>query len=184
MKTVFKTLSLLILTSIGMFILVFYQSCKPQRNCFLLRGFRYFELNAATNDTLKDLDSIQYNDLNLRIIPDYYGFSCQVTSQWTFVNTASATKIQIDQIYHDTIKEITITSNKPFDSLHPAGSSLNDLFAIPTPISSVAAEYGMAYNFLLTQAPDSEYYHQLRVTITMAGTIPYDTVFTPIKILK
>lgn len=184
MKIVFKTLSLLAIVSVGIFMLVFYQSCKPQRNCFLLKGFRYFELNSSTQDTIQNLDSVKFSHLNLRIIPDYDGFSCQVNTPWTFVNTASATKIQIDQIYHDTIKNITITSNQSFDSLHPAGSSLNDLFVIPVPVNSVSAGFGMNYDFLLAHAPDSERFHQLRVTIDMVGTIPYDTVFPPIKILK
>ncbi len=133
-------------------------------------------------DTLKAMDSVITSDFNIRIELNAERFSCKKETQIPFINAAFATKLAVNDIFYDTIKSITISSNHDFDSLHPAGTSLNDVFEVPAQFDPTY-HLGTYYSYQLHKAPDAEQYHQFKVSVAIAGTIPYDTVFPPFKLL-
>jgi hypothetical protein len=127
------------------------------------------------------MDSVRAVDLKVEIVLKSEMFSCKNQTSVPFIQSAMATKLSVYDIFYDTVKHILITSNQDFDSLHPAGALLNDVFDIPT---SFEPEYDFAssFSFSLNKAPDLEQYHRFHVSVEVSGTVPYDTLFPPIKL--
>jgi hypothetical protein len=136
----------------------------------------------SQTDTLAAMDSVRTGDLKVEIILKSEMFSCKNQPSVPFVQSALATKLAVYDIFYDTVKHIFITSDQDFDSLHPAGALLNELFDIPNPFEP---EYDIAssFSFYLNKAPDIEHYHRFHVSVEVSGTVPYDTIFPPIKLL-
>ncbi|HPI54455.1 MAG TPA: hypothetical protein PLU10_07150 [Chitinophagaceae bacterium] len=155
-----------------------YQSCRPIRTCHLLSGVTAVLVRNAT-DTLHSTDSAIWSNLQMAIAPNGENFSCKAEN-FSLITTAMATKLSVQDVYYDTIKHITITSDMNYDSLHPAGTSLNDVFDIPQTLDSYSY---WGWNFFLTKRPDDEVFHTFKVVVEVSGGLPYELYLPTIKIL-
>ena len=182
---ILRVLSLFIIVSLLIGSSVIYQSCKPIRQCQLLLGIDMLPVNYTTNDTLESMDSVKASDLTIHVNLKRELFSCKAETGFSFIQPAMAYKPVVHTVYYDTIKRITIFSDQDFDSAHPAGTLLNDLFQIPDPYPSlVYSEQNFDHHYFLSKAPDTETYHRFSVKVEISGSLPYDTIFPPIKILQ
>lgn len=162
---------------------IIYQSCNPIRQCFLLQGFNVYPTMTVGNTLLKSGDTVNWDQLLVNIDMQGQLFSCKNEQHFSFVNTAYATKLSVQEIYHDTIKSIHIESNQAYDVAHPAGTSLNDIFNVPTNFQTDYT-FGRNFSYHAVKSPDSTRFHELTVKIEIAGSIPYERTLPLIKIVK
>ncbi len=163
--------------------LVVYQSCNPIRQCFILQGLSMYPSMNQSNTPLKSGDTVNWDQLLVNIEMQGQLFSCKNEQRFSFVHTASATKLSVQEIYHDTIKSVHIKSNQAYDIAHPAGTSLNDIFGVPDVISTDYT-FGRRLNYHAIKSPDSTRLHELTVKVEISGSIPYEKTFPSIKIVK
>ena len=157
---------------------VLYQSCRPIRTCHLLSGVNAALIKNVT-DTLHASDSAIWNTLQVAIYPNSQDFSCKAENA-SWITSAMATKLSMVDVYYDTIKHITITSDANFDVKHPTGTSLNDVFEIPTTLDDNSL---WGWTFAMKKRPDDEAFHTFKVRVDVSGGLPYEFYLPNIKIL-
>ncbi|MBP6625580.1 MAG: DUF5034 domain-containing protein, partial [Chitinophagaceae bacterium] len=177
--------SLLFLLGLCLFTIlsIIYQSCKPIRQCFILQGLSIYPTMNKGNTQLKSGDTVDWDQLLVNIDMQGQLFTCKNEQCFSLVNTAYATKLSVQEIYHDTIKSIHIESNQAYDVAHPAGTSLNDIFNVPADIPKDLI-FGRRFNYHAIKSPDSTRFHELTVKVEIAGSIPYERTLPSIKIMK
>ncbi len=182
MKRIFNVIFIFAVSTLCIFSLILHQSCKTIRHCHLLKGINMSLGDISNTDTLAAMDSVEATKLRVHIVLNSERFSCKNQTVIPFINTVLATKPNAFDIFYDTVKHIFITSDQDFDSLHPAGTLLNDVFDIPASFEP-AYHVTTSFSYYLNKRPDIEQYHQLNVSVEVSGTVPYDTIFPPIKLL-
>jgi len=180
---ILRILSLLTIATFCIVSSVIYQSCQRIRYCQLLQGIEMTPFNSMTTDTLGNMDSVKSSDFMVSLRFSKTQFSCKNASGFSLIQSAMAFKPNVQEVYFDTIKQITITSDQDFNSTHPAGTSLNDLFEIPDSSSGYYRGQYSDLQYGLYKAPDTEIYHRFSINVEIAGSLPYDTILPPIKIL-
>lgn len=157
---------------------VIYQSCRPIRTCHLLSGVNAVLIQNVT-DTLHASDSAIWNSLQVAIYPSSQDFSCKAENA-SLITSAMATKLSMQDVYYDTIKHITITSDANFDVKHPSGTSLNDVFEIPTTLDDNSL---WGWTFAMKKRPDDEAFHTFKLLVEVSGGLPYEFYLPNIKLL-
>jgi hypothetical protein len=150
----------------------FYQSCKPARSCMIIAKTSASFLDKNIQQVIIDSSEVNANDLEIIYTIESKNFNCKKNKPFSFFNTAYATSIPIDYYLFDTIKSINIISNHDYDAQHPSGTSLNDIFNMPTidSMNYYGDFYMPQYTFTLKKSPETEVFHQFKIITTLQSS--------------
>lgn len=158
---------------------VLYQSCKPIRNCNVLKDIYGSYFNRVTDSTLSDSSSVKAAEFGIAVAFRQNSYQCKNENKFSFISKAYAYKPSLQYYNLDTITSISITSDQDFDASHAAGSLLNDCFIIPDldsiNISNAYYDNAFGFNVLLNKIPSAEKFHQFTVKATVQSS---NKVFT------
>jgi hypothetical protein len=135
----------------------------------------------TTGLPMQAMDSVPAKKFSINIDLETQELDCKATSRNPFIPAAYATSIPLNYLYYDTLSSVSITALQDFDSTHPAGSPLNDYFAVPA-VFAASETFQKNYTFQLRSVPDSSMLYQFRVIVALRSGALYDTLLPPVKI--
>jgi len=137
--------------------------------------------NALSMPTLVNDSGVIAQSLMLQLLLQDTAYLCKSTSFRYADGAAYAFKSETKITYIDSLH---IVSNKNFDSTHPAGSNLIDLFSNPDLKAGIRRIRTNSVNFYLTYPPADTGTHTFTITTFSADTLKKIVITSlPIKLL-
>lgn len=109
--------------------------------------------------------------------------SCSNTPRNYFVNSAYATSCYNRRMYtNDTVRNVIISADKEYSSLHPVGTGLNEFFTMPLTEDLNHVEDEQTFLFYAAEPPEKEGVYTFTVKLYMTSGRVYEAVSDPINI--
>lgn len=168
---------------------VYGSACCPRED--FCASFDSISLNAfdITGDSEVQVTTqpVKGDSLMLQLLLRSNINSCSNSSfsPLVFINTAYAYSCDNKNYYrNDTVRSILIKADKPYGSLHPAGTGLNEFFNVPTgsEITSNSEVDSFRINALVPPAEEGQYIFTIVLSMT-SGRI-YEANTDPVNIIK
>jgi hypothetical protein len=167
-----------------------YQGCKQSvRKCSIITSMHGVYFDDSIHHALPDSAVVRASDFGIALAFLKSDYQCKLNN-FSLVDAAYAILPRTDgSQFLDTVKSIVISSNQDFDNSHPAGSSLNEYFAIPDlkqfVISNQYVYQDFGFELLLHQLPaNTNLYHQFTVTATLQSqNEPLSYTFEHVKLI-
>lgn len=102
---------------------------EPPTTCIKMNQLDLLPINNNSGLHLSANDTVFYNELTIELHGMVAERSCYRRVESWLGTSVYACSQDINYIVEDSVRSINITANADFDSNHPAGSSLNDLFS-------------------------------------------------------
>lgn len=128
-------------------------------------------------------ETVPAKALLLRLTLENKGSMCYKPPAFSLINSAYARSCRPKEKIQDSITDISITSNQPYNINHPAGAELNELFVKPSISEFNTTDDSTYFDMLAKTGSDNEGPHIFTVRLLFKSGASKSAVSEPIKLI-
>lgn len=163
--------------------------CPPDDHCVSFDSASLFSYDSSGDTTIRlSVESpVKGEFLSFKVIIENTLNPCYNKSINPFVTSAYATSKsecgQYPLYYNDTVRNIVITADKSYSTVHPAGTGLNDYFILPYG-EDISNTISSSFNISAIKGPSESGVYTYTVIFNMTSGKQYQAVSEPLNIVK